>query len=413
MKKQTGRYRTHSLDECKSDAQNYHTKTDWNKASPRLVSAARRHGWFAECTEHMRSATIGAPIKWTKELVIQNASNYANSTEWLENDGGAYAAAKRLGCLSDATRHFEPIGNSHKRLLYVIRVRNTKMVYVGITMNFPKRMGAHLKSIRFKHLMKRFGQNAIRPTRITNFVDAKLAIELEREVIQKYSARGFYLLNQRDGGALGATKALWDFDAVANDAKKYKYVGDWSLKSHAAYTAALHNNWLKILVKQGVIARKFKPKGYWTPKKIIETALQVSSNREWRRKHRVAYDKAVELGINKLDFVTAHFKHPWKYKDNPKNIEKEVSKYASLKQLREQNAGLYSYLKQSQTLEIHAGHLKRLARKPWTAAEIFAEAKKYGRRTDFQLGSGGAYGAARRLDCLDAACAHMTEKSTK
>lgn len=47
------------------------------------------------------------------------------------------------------------------------------------------------------------------------------------------------------------------------------------------------------------------------------------------------------------------------------------------------------------------------ARVKWTEASVREEAKKYNTRKEFNKGNQSAYQAARKLEILDAVCAHM------
>ena len=91
-----GRPITYTLDQCLSDARRHKTKSSWQKASPKIVSAARRQkGWFKQCTKHMKPAKKGTPKKWTKKKCQKSAENHTNVSDWKAHDYAAYQAAKR------------------------------------------------------------------------------------------------------------------------------------------------------------------------------------------------------------------------------------------------------------------------------------------------------------------------------
>jgi predicted GIY-YIG superfamily endonuclease len=403
-----GRPRKHSFEKCINDAKNYETKKDWEKASPKMSSAAHRHGWFLQCTEHMKPAKKGAPIKWTKEKCYKSAKNYSNMSEWQAADAGAASAAKRYRWINEVTTHFEQLGNQYRRLLYICRIRRTQLVYVGLTLNFKKRKRTHLASKRFKELIQKHGAQSLKFIKLTNLMDADDAAKLENVLIEKYKTRNFHLLNDKIGGGLGASPHKWTYKAVFKDASNYEYVGEWSLNSHAAYTAALEKNWIDQLVENGAISRKVNKKGFLTKNKIIQTAKSSKSRKEWRTNHRVAYDKAVELGLHKDPSVVEHFKSSFKYKGQDELIRSEVAKYKSLKEFRAALPSLYVSLKKYKLLRKFTSSLQRnRKRSPWTKEEIICEALKHQNKTSFQKLGKGAYAAAKKLKCFDEATKHM------
>jgi predicted GIY-YIG superfamily endonuclease len=395
----------HSLENCLIDARKYDIKRDWANASPRLVAAARRHGWYLQCTEHMKSANKGTRRKWTLEKCILSAKNFTNVTAWKEFDYAGYAAAKRYGWLDEATEHFEPLGNKIRRLVYIFRIRGTKNVYVGLTTNFKKRRYEHLKSDRLVKLVHDFGKHSVRFFKVTSLIDAGLAANIEDDLIKKYETRGFTLLNRKRGGGLGASPTRWTYENVKIDAMQYSYVGEWSLLSHAAYTMALEKDWLDQLLDEGVIARKVNKKGHWTKNKIIEIAKCCTSRKEWRTKYRVAYDTAVALELHNDQAVVGHFESSFKWLGNDDQIKAEIEKYNTFKEFREGSSGLYTSLKRNGRLKEFTIMLER--RNTWTYDKILEEAKKYTNKSDFQKYGKGAYPAAKRLGCFEDITKHM------
>ena len=359
-----GRPTKYTLDQCMSDARRHKTKSSWQKASPQLVSAARRQkGWYRQCTKHMKPAKKGASKKWTKKKCQKSAENHTNVNDWKAHDYAAYTAAKRYGWLKDCTKHFKPLGNQYKRIVYVCRVKKTDLVYVGITVNFQKRKSTHLASERFVKIAEEHGSCSIRFFQLTQRIDADEAARLENSLIEKYKLRNFEVLNLKVGGGLGASASKWTYQAVKSDAENHKHLGEWSIKSHAAYTAALKAGWIDRLILEGATKRLKNEDGYWTVERIKQTALVSKSRKDWRTLYRVAYDKAVELGIHNDPEITDHFTSSYKYKDQDEKIEAEVAKYDTYKEFREGSNSLYRSLIKYGRLDEFTGHLKRRRKK--------------------------------------------------
>lgn len=359
-----GRPTTYTLNQCLSDARRHETKSSWQKASPQLVSAARRQkGWYQRCTEHMKPAKKGTPKKWTKKKCQKSAENHTNVSDWKAHDYAAYTAAKRYGWLKDCTKHFKPLGNQYKRLVYVCRVKKTDLVYVGITVNFQKRISTHLASERFVKIAEEHGSSSIRFFQLTQRIDADEAARLENSLIEKYKLRNFEVLNLKVGGGLGASASKWTYQAVKSDAENHEHLGEWSIKSHAAYTAALKAGWIDRLILEGATKRLKNEDGYWTVERIKQTAMASKSRKQWRTLYRVAYDKAVELGIHNDPEITAHFSSSYKYKDQDEKIKAEVAQYDTYKEFREGSNSLYRSLIKYGRLDEFTGHLKRRRKK--------------------------------------------------
>lgn len=356
----------------------------------------------------MKPAKMGVPRKWTQAKCKKSAQNYSNVTEWKFADAAAYIAAKRYDWLEEVTKHFTPLGNQYRRLVYVCRVRGTLFVYVGLTLNFKKRKLTHLNSDRFINLAKEYGERSIKFFKMTGLIPSDTAALIEKELIRKYETRNFCLLNKKIGGGLGASAQKWTYEAVEEDASNYDYVGEWSLKSHAAYTAALEKNWIDQLVEDEVISRKINKKGFLTKNKIIETAKSSKSRKEWRTNHSWAYVKAAELGLHYDPEVVSHFESSYKYKGQDDRIKYEVEKYSTLKEFREGSSALYTHLKKTGRLSDFISTLVRRRRSsPWTKKEIMQEASRHSNKTKFQQLGKGAYTAAKRLGCFEEATKHM------
>ena len=407
-----GRPRENTKESCLASAKQHQTKQSWQQAEPKFVSAARRHGWYTECTLHMQPPSPASKRKWTKEKCGDSALNYTNVSEWKENDVAAYSAAKRYGWLKEITQHFVPLGNKIKRFIYIIRVKNTNMVYVGLTKNIAKRWSVHLTSTRFLEIQKDFGPNCLRLFTCRKLFKAEDAASLEDDWIIKYKSRGFTTLNKKQGGGLGASSSIWNYEAVRKDAKNYDFIGTWSIESHAAYTSALNNGWLEQLVSNGIIARKVKPHGFWTKERIKNSALGHPTRKKWQEEDPKAYSAAAMAGLlNDLE-VTQHFVRSLKWTDE--NLRAEVSKYETIKALRAGSPVAYSTLKKQKKLKEFTAELKRARRPdPWSKSEILSTAKQFDKRADFHIFGKGAYQAAKRMGVFEKATQHMVGPAKK
>jgi hypothetical protein len=94
---------------CLEDALKYTTKVEWEKNSVNCYSAARRNGWYEECSKHMVVLCRNKNY-WTKERCIKDALNYNTKIAWKLSLKSGYNAASKNGWLDECCGHM--ISNS-------------------------------------------------------------------------------------------------------------------------------------------------------------------------------------------------------------------------------------------------------------------------------------------------------------
>ena len=93
-----------SLETCKVDAQKYQTRAVWQRESASAYATALRKGWLDDCCSHMKRGKLPDGY-WTKERVISDARNYDTVTAWRKSNGAPYNKARRENWLTEATAH--------------------------------------------------------------------------------------------------------------------------------------------------------------------------------------------------------------------------------------------------------------------------------------------------------------------
>jgi hypothetical protein len=101
---------SYSLDELKSAALNYKTRTEWARKDNKTYLVAARTGVLDECCSHMTQIIKKrAPNKvreFTAQELKESASLYRNATEWQRRDIRTYRAAKLTGKLDWCEKFF-------------------------------------------------------------------------------------------------------------------------------------------------------------------------------------------------------------------------------------------------------------------------------------------------------------------
>jgi hypothetical protein len=82
----------------------YTNKAEWVKSDSNAHSAAKRNGWYEECTAHM--IQLNNPVGyWTKERCLEDALKYKTKNEWKKNSSGAYNKSIKSGWSNECTKH--------------------------------------------------------------------------------------------------------------------------------------------------------------------------------------------------------------------------------------------------------------------------------------------------------------------
>ena len=82
----------------------------------------------------------------------------------------------------------------------------------------------------------------------------------------------------------------WTYEKCLEEAKKYKYRGDYRTESNGSYKVAIRNGW----INDFTWLQKQKPniRRVWTEEKCREEALKYKSSSEFRKGNKSAYKAA-------------------------------------------------------------------------------------------------------------------------
>jgi predicted GIY-YIG superfamily endonuclease len=97
------------------EAKKYKTKTEFGVYGKGAVCAARKNGWYNECTAHM-ILSKRIQTKWTVEKCIESAKKCVTINEWKKMYSGARDAALRLGCYEDCIKLFVKDKQKHYKI---------------------------------------------------------------------------------------------------------------------------------------------------------------------------------------------------------------------------------------------------------------------------------------------------------
>ena len=97
-------------EKCMESALKYNSKVEWEKGDKKAYSASRTNNWYHECTAHMLNL-INKSGYWTKEKCMENALQYTSKEKWKKENYSANGAARKNGWYEECTAHMTQIKN--------------------------------------------------------------------------------------------------------------------------------------------------------------------------------------------------------------------------------------------------------------------------------------------------------------
>ena len=391
----------------------FKTFKSWIEKDKKSYAAATARGLLKDprIANHLIKVEGKPIIKWTKEKVLNDAKKYKYKSYWKRNSPAAYRASKERGYFKEAISHMTLLGSKFDRCLYSISVKGKKTIYIGLTYNFEERVRNHIKSNRFKKLIKLYGRKSIISKKLSKYIFSEDAAAKEHRLIIKYKKLGYKLLNRMPAGGLGGNTLLWTKSLIIKDAKKYKFRHEWKDNSGSAYSAAHKQGYFKEATKHMKI---LNPKGKWSTKKaVLSDAAKYKHRSEWQAKSSGAYESAKLYG-----WYNEAIKHMTKpdmtIKWTKKALFRDARKYKYRSDWAKNSSGAYDVAKSKGWFEEavkHMGNKKTIPIK-WNKRAVLKDAKKYKYKIDWKKNSSGARGAARKGGYYEEAVRHMVPKKT-
>lgn len=390
----TPAYKSWTKDMAHQEALKYQHMNDFQKKSPSAYQTSAYHGWLRDITSHM----VPQQIKWTEEMLWKEALKYEHIRDFIKGSYAAYGAAQRRNLLPKLTAHMIPLGNQTKRLIYAYEFPDN-YVYVGLTYDLNQRDRQHKnkeKSRVFNHIQN----TGLSPTlkQITpDYVPAKDAKKLEKDIIDNYKNDGWNILNIATAGGLGSSRLEnWTLDEVKEIAKNYNSKTKFCSENRGACIAAKRFGWYEEITKHMDVFHT-----QWTYDLLKKESEKYQSRNEFKKNSRNAYNSARNKGI--LDDITKHMGMPKKNQfdtDYDKTqMEDIIKQYENLSDFRKEKPNLYVYVLRKGWKDLFSHLTKKI--KFWTDDEIYDDALKYNSIIDFRNNSPKAYGAAKSRKLVD------------
>ena len=351
----------------------YKTKSEWGTGPNSCGSsynAAKKYGWFEECTAHM--VELLKPVGyWSIEKLLENAKNYEYYSDWLKNEKGAYQAAKKKNLVDACTQHM--IFNSVKNGYWQIKEN-----VLAEALKYKTRSEFSNKS-----------SGAYNVAKINGWYDECTA---HMEYAEGHTPAGF-----------------WTKEKVLAIAKNYDNRLDWVKNDEKSVNAARSYGWLDECLEHMLLLKK--PPKYWHDKeKCLEDALKFKTKTEWQKNSSAAKKSAIKHGW--YEECTAHMIEESKPAGywTKENVLIEALKYKNKSDWRKNSSGSLYVAFKNKWVDECCKHMIEI-KKPlgyWTKEKCFEEALKYNNRSEWNKKSCPSYTAAKKYGWFEECTAHMT-----
>ena len=343
---------------CLEEALKYDSRSEWQKKSSSSYNASKQNGWFDECVAHMVVFFISVD-SWLKETCIEEARKYETKTKWLKTNNSSYKAAKKNGWFDECTAHMiqtqKPAGYWTKEkcleeaLMFNIKEewkKNGRHSYAAALRNgWYGECTAHMKEVlkpagywtlercheealkfNIKERWKKAHSPSYQAARLHGWID-----ECCSHMIQVCKPNGY-----------------WTKERCLEEAKKHTTISDWNKNETTSIQVARKNGWMEECTPHMIFTNK--PSGYWKIKEnVLEEALKYNFISEWAQKSSASYISSRRNGW--YDECIAHMvklrenRKPDGYWKTKENVLNEANKYNTKTDWFKNSAGAYQSAK--------------------------------------------------------------------
>jgi len=374
-----------------AEARKYNTKTEFQKGCRSAYHNACKNKWLPEMTWFVRPIVHNK--KWTKEKVFEEARKYNTKTEFQKGCCTAYDVALRNKWLTEMTWFVDgriKLFTDKNNCIYTYYWKETNVIYVGRTNRSKDRDNEHLFDKRdsvFKYAKE--NDFVVPPMEIIeDSLTLEESVEREGYWVKYYRERGYNVLNKAKTGAIGSIgKGKWPRERVFEEARKYQTKKEFNECCNGAYQKACKKGWI---YEMTWFASGRKPRK-WTREALFEEARKYKTKSEFEKNASGAYCAAIEKGLlSEMDWFK-ETRRPSGYWYIKENVFAEARKYKTKKEFEKGCGRAYNIARQRKWLNEMDWFVRIIK---WTKDNVFAEARKYKTKKEFEKGCRGAYGAA-------------------
>lgn len=220
-----------------------YSKVEYVNTSTKVCIICKKHGEYWQlpsshlkghgCIECRRDGNT----KYTKDQCLEAAKKCHSRVEFYKKHPGLSLAAKYHGWYEECCEHMGKRGNK-QRLIYAYEFTLYQSVYIGLTFNIEVRNKRHQKEGAVFEFANQHGVNIPEPKILTDLMLEEQAATEEGVWVDYYRNHGWRILNKIRTGSLGGQEKLdYNLQAIEESMKGYKSLTDWSAdyKSYREY----------------------------------------------------------------------------------------------------------------------------------------------------------------------------------
>lgn len=282
---------------CLDSALNFESSTKWADAEPGAQGAARKHGWYKECTAHMFNRLSVKCGYWNKKSrCLKDALLYNTRSEWCKHSGSAYISAKRNGWYEECCSHMAIMLSVKKTytkeecliesLLYTTK-REWRESNISMY-NFTNKQ--IWREECFQHMIKPLSKLSLKYN-----LPEEECIEIAKKCknIHHFAKNHeFAYKSAKANGFLEECKACmynikdWTYEECFIERKKWSGRTEWRKKCLYSYNYAKKMDWVDSMT---IAIKGIKPTGWWNNKqRCLDSALEFNRIIDWTNKYGTA-----------------------------------------------------------------------------------------------------------------------------
>lgn len=388
------------LENCKAEALQFSTRSEWQTANPLSYRWAAKNGWLDECSADMLE--IRKPNGyWTLEKCKEESLKFKTKVEWRTTHRASFTKANKSGWLTTCCEHMDisPLWFGPSSILEFLLSHDIQYLaehrFKGFSEVARRPFDFYLpdfdlviefhgdqhrigwgrrvddaKSIQERDLSKKdwaLGQRIeyleIKQWDISSKEDIQSKVLQKLEEISKKNKNKLTLVKRGLTPAeiqKSTSRVKWTLVACKAESGKHETIKEWRFASEGSYQAAFKKGWLAACTDH--MDRLLAPKNYWSLDRCKEDAKKYKTKVEWSKAKPSGYSVAVSRGW--VPECTEHMSDA--RKTNPQRL--------------------------------------------WTYEKCIDLARQCSTRAEFKRSSGSAYLRARIKGWLEDCCAHMNKK---
>ena len=292
------RRKVYTEEELADKASRYTVLYDFRKKERKAYDAIRGRGLLDKLCGHMERKNTPVGVL-TKEHCHQVAQNYYTRKEFVKGSPKEYWAAQRHGWLDDICSHMKPIGNKYWRRIYVFTFQDG-YAYVGLAQDPDRRYRDHTKTDDRSPVYQHIKDTGIMPDfeLLTDWLHKDRAAIEEEEYRMKYAAEGWIMLNRRKCGSLGKpNETFYTHERLLAEISKYEYHDEFKKNSPRYYNYLVNHHLIEEYCS--CLKRRNTRHRYWTLERSIEIAKKCDTRTELLEEYPGAYKVLSEKGLVK------------------------------------------------------------------------------------------------------------------